>query len=45
MSLEEQLSIEEGLALNGLGDALLVRGDDLAEVLRVHAGGECCRTD
>jgi hypothetical protein len=31
--------------LHGLGDALLIGGDDLAEVLRVHAGGECSRTD
>jgi hypothetical protein len=30
---------------NRLGNALLVRGDDLAQVLRVHAGGKCCGTD
>jgi hypothetical protein len=28
-----------------LGDTLLIGPDDLAQVLRVHAGGEGCRTD
>jgi hypothetical protein len=32
-------------ALYGLGDTLLIGRDDLAQILRVHAGGECCRTD
>ena len=30
---------------HGLGDASLVGGDDLAKVLRVHAGGEGRRAD
>ena len=31
--------------LHRLGDALLIGGDDLAQVLRVHTRRECCRTD
>ena len=36
---------EPAEALHGLGDAFLVRGNDLAQVFRVHAGRECRRTD
>ena len=32
-------------ALDRLCDALLIGGNDLAEVFRVHASGECRRTD
>ena len=31
--------------LHGLGDAFLIGRNDLAQVLRVHARGECRRTD
>jgi hypothetical protein len=30
---------------HGRGDAFVIGGNDLAEVLRVHAGGERSRTD
>ena len=36
---------EPAEALHSLGDAFLIGGNDLAQVLRVHARGECCRTD
>ena len=36
---------EPAEALHGLGDALLVGGNDLAQVLGVHARRECRRTD
>ena len=36
---------EPAEALHSLGDALLVGGNDLAKVLRVHARRECRRTD
>ena len=36
---------EPAEAAHGLGDALLIGRNDLAQVLRVHAGGECRRTD
>ena len=39
------LRYEPAEALHGLGDALLIGGDDLAQVLRVHARRECRRTD
>jgi hypothetical protein len=32
-------------AAHRLGDTLLIGRDDLSQVLRVHVGGECCRTD
>src|SRR5271167_1849362 len=32
-------------ATHGLGDALLIGRNDLAQVLRVHAGRECRRAD
>ena len=32
-------------AAHGLGDAFLIGRNDLAQVLRVHAGGECRRAD
>ena len=32
-------------AATALGDALLVGGDDLAQVLGIHTRGKCCRTD
>ena len=39
------LRYEPAEALHGLGDALLVGGNDLAQVLRVHTRRERCRTD
>ena len=36
---------EPAEALHGLGDALLIGGNDLAQVFRVHARRECRRTD
>ena len=36
---------EPAEALHGLGDAFLIGRNDLAQVLRVHAGGECRRAD
>ena len=36
---------EAAEALHSLGDALLIGGNDLAQVLRVHARRECRRTD
>ena len=39
------LRYEPAEALHGLGDAFLIGGNDLAQVLRVHARGERCRTD
>jgi hypothetical protein len=39
------LRYEPAKALDSLGDALLVGGDDLAEVLWVHARRECSRAD
>ena len=36
---------EPAEALHGLGDALLIGRNDLAQVLRVHARRECRRTD
>ena len=39
------LRYEPAEALHGLGDALLVGRNDLAEVFRVHAGRECRRAD
>jgi hypothetical protein len=39
------LRYEAAGALHGLCDAFLIGRDDLAQVLRVHAGGECRRTD
>ena len=36
---------EPAEALHGLGDALLIGRNDLAQVLRVHTGRECRRTD
>ena len=36
---------EPAEALHGPGDALLIGGNDLAQVLRVHPGGERRRTD
>ena len=39
------LRYEPAEALHSLGDALLIGGNDLAQVLRVHAGRECRRTD
>ena len=39
------LRYEPAEALHSLGDALLIGGDDLAQVLRVHTGRECGRTD
>ena len=36
---------EPSEALHSLGDALLISGNDLAQVFRVHACRECCRTD
>ena len=36
---------EPAEALHGFGDALLIGGNDLAQVLRVHASRECSRTD
>ena len=36
---------EPAEALDSLGDAFLIGGNDLAQVLRVHAGGECRRAD
>ena len=36
---------EAAEAAHGLGDAFLIGRNDLAQVLRVHAGGECRRTD
>ena len=36
---------ETAEALHSLGDALLIAGNDLAQVLRVHASRECCRTN
>src|SRR5262249_7212136 len=32
-------------ATHGLGDASLISRNDLAQILRVHAGGECGRAD
>ena len=32
-------------AAHGLGNAFLIGRNDLAQVLRVHTGGECRRTD
>ena len=32
-------------AAHGLGNAFLIGRNDLAQVLRVHAGGECRRAD
>ena len=39
------LGHEAAEATHRLGDAFLIGGNDLAQVLRVHAGGECGRTD
>ena len=39
------LRYEPAEALHSLGDALLIGRNDLAQVLRVHARRECCRTD
>ena len=39
------LRYEPAEALHGLGDALLIGGNDLAQVLRVHARRERRRTD
>ena len=39
------LRYEPAEALHSLGDALLIGGNDLAQVLRVHARRERCRTD
>ena len=39
------LRYEPAEALHSLGDALLIGGNDLAQVLRVHARRECRRTD
>jgi hypothetical protein len=36
---------EAAEATHGLGDALLIGRNDLAEVFRVHAGRKCRRTD
>jgi hypothetical protein len=36
---------EPAEALHCLGNALLIAGNNLAQVLRVHARRECCRTD
>ena len=36
---------EAAEALHGVGDAFLIGRNDLAQVLRVHARGECRRTD
>ena len=36
---------EAAEATHGLGDAFLIGRNDLAQVLRVHARGECRRTD
>ena len=36
---------EPAEALHSLGDALLIGGNDFAQVFRVHARRECCRTD
>ena len=36
---------EAAEAPHSLGDAFLIRRNDLAQVLRVHARRECCRTD
>jgi hypothetical protein len=36
---------EPAKPLHSLGDTLLIAGNDLAEVLRVHARREYCRTD
>ena len=39
------LRYEAAEALHSLGDAFLIGGNDLAQVLGVHARGECRRTD
>ena len=36
---------EAAEAAHGLGDAFLIGRNDLAQVLRVHAGGQCRRAD
>jgi hypothetical protein len=44
-AVAHELRNEPAEALHGLGDALLIGGNDLAEVFRVHPRRECCRTD
>ena len=39
------LGYEPAEAVHGLGDAFLIGRNDLAQVLRVHAGGERRRAD
>jgi hypothetical protein len=39
------LRYEPAEALHGLGNRLLIGGNDLAQVLWVHAGRKCRRTD